>query len=159
MNGADALVYFFDTSALVKRYHREKGTALVDAAFKQQEAVRLISDLSVIEAYSAFAKKVRTNEITEEDFHLTIRAIAADVRGGTVELIPFGDEDKREAVALIEAYGVSKSLRTLDAMQLAIMKRQATDRITRVYCADQRFVEVLEQEGFFVIDPEQAPHQ
>lgn len=67
MSEAEPAVYFFDTSALVKRYHREKGTDVVDAAFDRADT-RWISDLSVIEAYSAFARKVRTGEITEEDF-------------------------------------------------------------------------------------------
>ncbi len=33
MREDDTQVYFFDTSALVKRYHRELGTDVVDAAF------------------------------------------------------------------------------------------------------------------------------
>jgi predicted nucleic acid-binding protein len=57
-----------DTSALVKRYHREVGTDVVDAAFADEGGIRMISDMGVIEFYSAFAKKVRTGEITEEDF-------------------------------------------------------------------------------------------
>ena len=68
MREGDKRIYFFDTSALVKRYHREVGTEIVDAAFDDKDATRIISDLSVIEFYSAFAKKVRTGEITEEDF-------------------------------------------------------------------------------------------
>jgi len=44
---------FFDTSALVKRYHREVGTDVVDAAFVDKDATKMISDISVIEFYSA----------------------------------------------------------------------------------------------------------
>ena len=36
--------YFFDTSALVKRYHDEVGTAAVDEAFDDEDAFCLISD-------------------------------------------------------------------------------------------------------------------
>ena len=154
MNAADTPVYFFDTSALVKRYHQEKGTGVVDAAF-EEEALRLISDFSVIEAFSAFARKVRMEEMTEEDFHQTRRALATDVEDGTLQLMPLGEEDKREAASLIGSHGPSHGLRTLDAMQLAVMKRQGASRIARVYCADQRFAEIIAQEGFAVIDPEQ----
>lgn len=49
--------YFFDTSALVKRYHDEVGTAAVDEAFDDEDAFCLISDLTVIECHSAFAKQ------------------------------------------------------------------------------------------------------
>ena len=71
MNADKVRILFFDTSALVKRYHQEKGTDVVDVAF-EQEGVRIISDVSVIEFFSAFAKKVRTGEITKEDFQVTI---------------------------------------------------------------------------------------
>ncbi len=56
MSEAEAPIYFpayggeprfFDTSALVKRYHREKGTDLVDAAFERTNT-RWISSLGVI---------------------------------------------------------------------------------------------------------------
>ena len=57
-------VYFYDTRALDKRYNREAGTDVVDAAFEDKVATRVISDISVIEFYSAFAKKVRMGEIS-----------------------------------------------------------------------------------------------
>jgi predicted nucleic acid-binding protein len=102
MSEAEERVDFFDTSALVKRYHREVGTDVVDAAF---------------------AKKVRTGEITEEDFLEAIKEMAEDIQSGAIRLAFFGDSDKREAAALIEKHGLSKNLRTLDAIQLAVVKR------------------------------------
>jgi uncharacterized protein with PIN domain len=57
MNADKVRILFFDTSALVKRYHQEKGTNVVDVAF-EQEGARIISDVSIIEFFSAFAKKV-----------------------------------------------------------------------------------------------------
>lgn len=110
----------------------------------------------MIELYSAFAKKIRVGEITEEDFRATIKTLAADLQRGTLQLVVFGHEEKKEATELIERYGPSKGLRTLDAMQLAVMRRLGMEVITCVYCADRQFVAVLEQEGFSVIDPERA---
>ncbi len=156
MRGDDKRMYFFDTSALVKRYHREVGTDIVDAAFDDKEAVRMISDFSVIECYSAFAKKVRTGEIAEEDFRETIKEIAEDVRSGMIELAFFGDSEKKEAAVLIEKYGLSRNLRTLDAMQLAVMKKLGPQIITHVYCADRPFAALVKEEGFSVINPEES---
>ncbi len=155
MSEGDRRVYFFDTSALVKRYHREVGADIVDAAFADKDASKIISDISVIEFYSAFAKKVRTGEVTAEDFRETIKAIAEDVRSGVLELAFFGDSEKKEAAVLIEKHGLSRNLRTLDAMQLAVMKRLGSQTITHVYCADRAFVALLEEEGFPVINPEE----
>lgn len=148
-------VYFFDTSALVKRYHEEYGTDLVNVAFGLKDATRTISDISVIEFYSAFAKKVRMREITEEDFQETVRALAEDIQSGAIQLVFFGETEKKEAAMLITKYGLSRNLRALDAMQLAVMKRLGVRVIKHVYCADRSFAALVEEEGFSVIDPEQ----
>ncbi len=50
MNADKLQILFFDTSALVKRYHHEKGTDVVDVVFNQ-EGVRIISDVSIIEFF------------------------------------------------------------------------------------------------------------
>jgi len=52
------MVYFFDTSALVKRYHREPGTEVVDDAFDDLGTDCVISDLGIVEFYSAFAQHI-----------------------------------------------------------------------------------------------------
>jgi hypothetical protein len=95
----------------------------VDAAFAEKDGIRMISDMGVIEFYSAFAKKVRTGEITEEDFRETIKEMVEDIQSGAIRLAFFGDSDKREAAALSEKHGLSQNLRTLDAIQLVVVKR------------------------------------
>jgi uncharacterized protein len=157
MSEAEAYVVFFDTSALVKRYHREVGADVVEAVFSDHSITRMISDIGVIECYSAFARRVRTGDITEEDFRATIKELAEDIENGTIQLAFFGDSDKREAAVLIEKYGLSRNLRTLDAMQLAVMKRLGAQVIRDVYCADRPFVDLITAEGFSVINPEASP--
>ncbi len=109
MNADKVRFLFFDTSALVKRYHHEKGTDAVDIAFNQ-EGIRIISDVSVIEFFSAFAKKVRTGEITKEDFQVTIKEFAEDILSGVIQLEQFGENEKRTAATFIEKYGLSENL-------------------------------------------------
>ena len=62
--------YFFDSSALGKRYHPEVGTAQVEAFFRLPQPARFISRLSVVELQSVFAGKVRTRAITGADLEL-----------------------------------------------------------------------------------------
>ena len=157
MSEAEERVDFFDTSALVKRYHREVGTEVVDAAFAEKDGIRMISDMGVIEFYSAFAKKVHTSEITEEDFRETIKEIAEDIQSGATPLAFLGDSDKREAAALIESMAYQKNLRTLEDIQLAVVKRLGPQVLRHVYCADRPFVALIRAEGFSVIDPEEPP--
>lgn len=61
------LAYSLDTSALVKHYHQEEGTDVVERLFKASDRL-IISDLSIIEFYSAIGLKVRTREITAKAF-------------------------------------------------------------------------------------------
>ena len=155
MNVDKTPILFFDTSALVKRYHKEKGTDVVDAAFNQK-GMKAISDISVIEFFSAFAKKVRTGEISKDDFQVTIKEFAEDVLLGTIQLEQFGENEKKVATTLIEEYGLSKNLRTLYSIQMAVMRKLGSANIDYVYCADQSFISILKQEGFHVTNPEQG---
>jgi hypothetical protein len=50
--------YFFDTSALVKRYHAENGTPEVRRLMTEPDAQCLISRLATVEMLSGFAGKV-----------------------------------------------------------------------------------------------------
>ena len=54
MTVSEPPVYFLDISALVKRYHPERGSEVVQRAFADPTARRLISDISIIEVHSAF---------------------------------------------------------------------------------------------------------
>ncbi len=49
--------YFFDTSALVKRYHSEKGTENIDKIFIEDDRAVIISSLSITEIVSAMNRK------------------------------------------------------------------------------------------------------
>jgi len=49
--------YFLDTSALVKRYHQETGTKIIDKIFDSEEKVIIISNISISEFVSALNRK------------------------------------------------------------------------------------------------------
>jgi hypothetical protein len=117
MREAEQQIYFFDTSALVKRYHQELGTKVLDTAFANIEVAKVISDITIIEFSSAFAKKVRIGEITAEDFREAIKAMAADIQSGVIQVESFGENEKKEAAVLIEKHGLSRNMRTLDAIR------------------------------------------
>ncbi|ETW98929.1 MAG: hypothetical protein ETSY2_41925 [Candidatus Entotheonella gemina] len=157
MTESETPFYFFDTSALLKRYHPEIGSEVVDAVFDLAVAVRVISDISIIEIYSAFARHVRVGDVTREDFQAAKLELDSDIQDGRLLVIALSDADKAEAASLIESHGMTRALRTLDALHLAVMKRLGAARIHAVYCADQSLSAVLSAEGFNVIDPEAPP--
>ena len=155
MTVSESPVYFLDTSALVKRYHPERGSAVVQQVFADANARRMISDISLIELHSAFARRVRMGEIRPEDFYAVKAAFAVDIQSGRLAVEALADTDKMEAARLVERYGLSQELRTLDALHLAVMKRLGTGRLHTVYCADRGLCAVLAAEGFTVVNPEE----
>jgi len=157
MTVSEPPVYFLDTSALVKRYHPERGSAVVQQVFADPHARRIISDISIIEVHSAFARRVRMGEIRQEDFYAVKAAFAVDIQRGQLAVEALDDTDKVEAARLVERYGLSQELRTLDAMHVAVMKRVGTSRLQAVYCADRALCAVLTAEGFTVVNPEAPP--
>jgi len=58
--------YFFDTSALVKRYHLEPGSERVNAILDDQNNVPIISELAIVELVSALRRKRNRGEITPQ---------------------------------------------------------------------------------------------
>ncbi|QTA80893.1 PIN domain-containing protein [Desulfonema limicola] len=69
--------YFFDTSALIKLYHDETGTEDLSNMIDDEYPDIVISDLTTIEIVSAFAKKVRMNEISKDIFEEVMIAFNA----------------------------------------------------------------------------------
>jgi len=60
--------YFLDSSALVKYYHTETGSAEVNRLIHELNARHYISWLITVEVASAFAVKTRTRDLDERAF-------------------------------------------------------------------------------------------
>ncbi len=59
-----AATYYFDTGALVKRYHHESGTAHLDTVFGEPDATFIIASVTIAELPSAIARKHAGGEIS-----------------------------------------------------------------------------------------------
>jgi uncharacterized protein len=57
--------YFFDSSALVKRYVFESGAAYVDHLVSNQQASRLIVQLTLAEVTAALVRRVDASRVSE----------------------------------------------------------------------------------------------
>ncbi|RME29780.1 MAG: PIN domain-containing protein, partial [Deltaproteobacteria bacterium] len=70
-------VLYLDTSALVKLYVREKGSALTKKAV---EAARLVatSRIAWVEAHSAFARRHREKSLSKSAFETARKALKDD---------------------------------------------------------------------------------
>ena len=148
--------YFFDTSALAKLYHREAGSDRVEELVRNPAHRILISRLAVVEMHSVFALKVRSRVIDADDATALRRRFLADIRGGVFEVLALTQSHYERAERLIVAYGFHYGLRTLDALQLAVVGELPSSLLDHVVASDRVFREVAVLERFSVIDPEHS---
>ena len=112
--------YFFDSSALAKRYHPEPGTAKVLSIFSEPGREVRISKLSFLELQSVFAMKVRGGVIGRADAGVQRARLMVDVASGEIEVCSMTDNLFTAAEQLIVRHSFSHRLRTLDSLQLAM---------------------------------------
>ncbi|MEM2190874.1 MAG: type II toxin-antitoxin system VapC family toxin [Archaeoglobaceae archaeon] len=70
-------VAFLDTSALVKRYHKESGSEIIDEIF--EKFVIAISELSIVELVSALNRKLAENMISGDDLRIALSKFYEDL--------------------------------------------------------------------------------
>lgn len=142
------MTLFFDTSALVKYFHREHGSDKVEELIDSVENTVWLSELSRIEAMSAFHRRFRMGEIDAE-------ALAEAVSGFDEELARFRVQPlntliAKEAEMLIRKHGHNYSLRTLDAIQMAVFSL-LQEQDWHFVLADDALDRVLTDCGFLTI--------
>lgn len=109
-------VYFFDTSAIVKRYVKEPGTAWVRAIAAPAAGNSLyLCRITAVELTSAVTRRQRGGAISAADAAIVLTAFRQDcaLQYGIVELTP-GLLDSAAVIAQTHA------LRAYDAVQLAV---------------------------------------
>jgi predicted nucleic acid-binding protein len=148
--------YFLDTSALVKHYHAETGTDVVDRIIGEPAAELFITRLTLVETMSAFAIKVRTGQLDVPDFVRLRALLATDVARRRFRVLRLLNAHYDRARSLIGGYGLNQEIRTLDALQLGVaLHLHEAAPLDHFVCADQRLCSVALLEGLAVINPEQ----
>lgn len=145
-------IRFFDTSAFAKHYWAELGTARVDALLAETGSHHLISDLGVVELHSVLARLVRDGTITAADFQSARVRFLGDIASGLWEVVPVAAVHFHHAQQLLLRHGLHSSLRTLDAMQLAVALLSAP--LDAFVCADGNLCLIAAAEGLAVVNPE-----
>jgi predicted nucleic acid-binding protein len=115
--------YFFDSSALVKRYHLEAGTTEVNRLFSEQYSRHFIARLAVVEVQSALVRKAREGLLSLPDFDLVRQKFLDEITQRRLQVVRVTELHYRTAERLIRQYGLQSGqprLRTLDALQLAV---------------------------------------
>ena len=146
--------FFFDTSALVKAYHKEVGTERVLSLLADPGGRFLISSLAVVELRSALAQKLRSGILKLPQYQLACHKFGGDVRSKRLLVKGLIRRHQRAAEKLIATHAPTKRLRTLDALQLAIaVELNAAGTIEQFVVADEHLAEIAGSEGLAVINP------
>ena len=145
---------YFDTSALVKHYHREEESARVDELVQAPATMLFISQLAIVETLSAFATKVRTGQMNPSEYLQLRGGFSADVLNRVYQIARLQPKHFDRAKILIDTYGLKQQIRTLDALQLSVaLEIHRGDPIDDFACSDRRLCEVARLSGLSVIMP------
>ena len=145
---------YFDTSALVKNYHVEAGTPQVQALLAAPGSESFVSRLAAVEILSGFAGKVRTGTLSSTDFGILRGRFFSDVRRKAVRPLRVLNAHYQLAGDLIGKHAMSRQLRTLDAIQLAVaLYFHRSFPLDHFVCADGRLCDVARLEGLSVVQP------
>jgi predicted nucleic acid-binding protein len=153
-----ALAYL-DTSALVKRYVPEPGSAWV-ARLCQREAV-VISLVAVPELASALARRARERALSTEQRDALFQAFLRDTRMLTV--IEPNRAIAQLSAALLLTAPPNVRLRTLDALHLAsarlvfVRARRRNVTIGGFIAADRALLDAASWAGLATLNPEDYP--
>ena len=155
--GKQLAASFIDTSALAKLYHAEAGTQFMEELLLRTDAVAFISRLGILEMHSVLAGKVRTRQSDSVDESTVRKRFRGDIRKRRFQVVRVSVGHFQRVERLIETYGGSMGLRTLDALQLSMaLDLNADHLIDTVVAADRILCDVAKREGMVVIDPENA---
>ncbi len=145
---------YYDTRALCRNYHTEAGSDKAERLLQDSTARHVISRVTYLEVRSAFALKVRTGEISVADSALLRRRFRADVNRRTLQVARLLRRHFDRAEKLLLQHALSKRLRTIDALHLAVaLDLRDTGVVDAFVTADGVLVSLGRTEAITVIDP------
>lgn len=103
---------YFDTSALVKRYLRERGSTQVISLLGRHDL--LSSAITPVEVLSALSRKKRNGDLSEENFSATLSRIESE--RARWELVEVAEAVLNRAQKIVQG---AVPVRTLDAIHIA----------------------------------------
>lgn len=145
--------YFVDSSALVKRYHRESGSDRLETLFDEPGHRFLVSRLALVEVYSSCARLVREGVITTPEFSKLVARLEADVASGVLSVAAVSSPRLDEATTILATHGLTHAVRTLDAIHLATAQiLHGRRRLAGLVAADKKLLAVAAAFGLPVLE-------
>ncbi len=151
--------YFLDSSALVKRYVAETGTAWVRALVTLSTHNKLlITRITWVEVLSALARRQREGSLSSTQVDKSVQSFRYDL-DTQYQVVEFSRELAKAAGQLVRKH----PLRAYDAVQLASALRvqldlvQAKAQSLTFVAADDRLITMAQAEGLQTDNPNHHP--
>ena len=148
-----ANAFFLDSSALVKRYVHEQGSAYVSALPTNSDDLLYVAQIAGVEVVSAIARKSLGKTISQRRTQNAIIQFRTDFNGKFV-VLAMSSSLLEYAMQLAETH----ALRAYDAVQLATVltiTKYVTSLIVTFVCADEALNRVAQAEGLAIENPNQ----
>lgn len=143
--------YYFDSTALVKRYSMERGTRIVNKLMVKRGKVAIIPTWTVTDLYSVFSNRAQIGEITRDDCYSVLYKFEVESRQGLYQFIAPTMETYLATKELVLEYPFLKSPQ---AMHLAMAMELKPLRLT-VVSADMQLLSACRPLGLHIINPEE----
>jgi predicted nucleic acid-binding protein len=145
---------FFDTSALIKLFHREIGTNFVVQIVNDTQNKVWISELTIIEFFNAMYRLYRELHINDEELSNLIYEF--DRECNRFIIVSLNETVIKEARELLTKLGKNFQLRSLDALQLASYNLvYENDKDWAFVTSDTKLIQILQNIGIKVINPQE----
>jgi uncharacterized protein len=151
--------YFFDSSAMVKRFAQERGSAFVLSLLRPSTKSRLYAArITEVEVCAALARRQKGNTISTHQATEGLRRLKQDFPRRFTQ-VAMSENVMIEAARLAETY----ALRGYDAVQLAAARTANNERVSNglspliIVSADTELNDAAQAGGFTVENPNNYP--
>jgi len=143
--------YYFDSSALVKRYSMERGTRIVNKLMVKRGKVAILPTWTVTDFYAVLATRAQEGQITRDDCYSVIYKFEIESKDGLYQFIApnMGTYLATKELALEYPF-----LRSSQVMHLALALELKPLRLT-VVSADTQLLAASKTAGLHIINPEE----
>ena len=150
------MLYYFDTSVVVKRYVKETGTTWVKQLFDPSLNNKIyFSQVTNIEVVAGLSKKVRTKELSRKYYQLALQLFLNDLDSGDYNIVPVNDDIVKLAINLTKEHPLRAyyALHLATAISLNSALALAKLPLLAFICADKTLLVATKNKGLIVDNP------
>ena len=145
-------VYFFDTSALIKRYQAEGGSDIVDQIFDGPDCYVYISSFSLLEIASALDRKHQERLLSQDDLSVILERFWADMKAERRAIV----EIHSSHIKLARNFVLAHHLRAPDSLILAqsMILKSWPEKEGAFVCSDLKLLAAAQALGQGILNPD-----